>query len=124
MYTLSVETKFSAAHLLRDYPGKCSEIHGHNWKIKVSDRCKKLSDTGISIDFDELKEIVNETVKQLDHKNLNEVEYFTYMNPSSENIARFIYTGIAENLPEYIAMHSVQVWESETNSVIYTEESE
>ena len=122
MYILSIETKFAAAHFLRDFPGKCSKIHGHTWKVKVSVTVKKLDDTGVGIDFDELKEIVNDVIKKLDHENLNEREYFTYMNPSSENIARFIYNEIAEIIPHYVSIKSVQVWESDTNSVTYTEE--
>ena len=123
MYILSVETRFSAAHLLRDFPGKCAEIHGHTWKVRVNVACKKLSETGIAIDFEELRALVSEVIIKLDHKNLNDIEYFSYQNPSSENIARFIYNEVAENLPQYISMKSVQVWESDSNSVTYTEES-
>jgi len=122
MYILSVDTRFSAAHLLRDFPGKCAGLHGHNWKVKVDVTCKKLSETGIAIDFEDLRVIVNEVIVKLDHKNLNELEYFSFQNPSSENIARFIYNELVERLPSYISMKSVQVWESDSNSVTYTEE--
>ena len=122
MYILSVETGFSAAHSLRDFPGKCSETHGHNWKVKVDIKCHKLDNFGMVMDFDELTEIVNEVVKKLDHKNLNEIDPFSFTNPTSENIARYIYSEVAENLPNYISVKSVQVWESDTTSVIYSEE--
>ena len=122
MYVLSVESRFAAAHLLRDFPGKCSEIHGHTWKVKVEVKCSRLDDVGIVIDFEELKEIVNEIIERLDHKYLNEVEYFTFTNPTSENIARYIYIEVSQDLPQYISMKSVQVWESDTTSVTYSEE--
>ena len=122
MYILSIETKFAAAHSLRDFPGKCAELHGHTWKVKVDVKCNKLDNIGVVIDFDELKEIINEIIARLDHKNLNEVEYFTFTNPTSENLARYIYHEVAQNIPEYISVKSIQVWESDTASVTYSEE--
>ncbi len=121
MYTISIEGKFSAAHSLRDYSGPCANIHGHNYKVVVSVECEKLDDVGMAIDFHDLKKITNSTLDQFDHKNLNEMDIFSYQNPTAEHIARMIYNMIHENLPPYVRLKSVAVFESDTCSVTYSE---
>ena len=121
MYTVSIEDSFAAAHSLRDYDGKCANLHGHNWKIVVKVLTEKLDDAGIAIDFHDLKAITKEFIDLLDHKNLNELDYFSYQNPTSENIARFLYAKIQERLPSYIKIDEIEVIESEGCSVIYAE---
>ena len=121
MFAVSIEDKFSAAHLLRDYKGKCAQLHGHNWKVTVKVHVDKLDDIGIAIDFHELKSITKEVMDELDHKNLNDLDFFSYHNPSSENIARFIFQKIQDQLPVYVKLDEVAVVESEGCTIRYSE---
>ncbi len=123
MYTLSVETKFSSAHQLRQYKGKCENLHGHSWKVRVCITASKLNDIGLAIDFTELKLITNEIVGPLDHVCLNDLPQFSEINPSSENIARWIFESVKRKLAGHqVTLKSVTVWESETASAMYSEE--
>lgn len=122
MYILTVEDKFSSAHQLRGYKGKCENIHGHNWKVVVSVRGEKLNNIGLLIDFNDLKSMLKKVTDLLDHKNINEVEPFGELNPSSENIAKFISDKIQSELAvsfSGIAVDSVTVWESDTSRCTY-----
>jgi len=122
MYELMVESQFSAAHQLRGYKGKCENLHGHNWKVQVVVTAERLNETGIAIDFHELKKITHEVLSTIDHSNLNEVFPFTEINPSSENIAKWLYDSIKKKINnDNINVSSVTVWESETASATYYE---
>jgi len=122
MFELSIEQQFSAAHQLRGYKGKCESIHGHNWRVQVTVSSNKLNDIGIVIDFKELKEIVSEVISPLDHALLNDVFPFTEINPSSENIARWIFESMKKRLRKKgCNITSVTVWENETSSATYYE---
>lgn len=124
MYKLMVETDFSAAHQLRGYKGKCENLHGHNWKVQVSVISEVLNEIELVIDFHELKEITREIVSNLDHKIINNVYPFMEKNPSSENIAKWIYDSLKEKLKvkyDHIEVSSVTVWESSTASATYYE---
>jgi len=123
MYELTVETTFSAAHQLRGYKGKCEHLHGHNWKVQVHVSAKKLNSIDIAIDFHELKDLLREVVASLDHSMLNEVFPFTEKNPSSENIAKWIYDCLSKKLKKKgVMLSAVTVWESETASATYYED--
>lgn len=123
MYELMIETSFASAHQLRGYKGKCENLHGHNWKVQAYVTAEKLNEIDIAIDFHDLKRITNEIVSQLDHKFLNDVFPFTEKNPSSENIARWIFDSLKKRLIEYnVKVSAVTVWESETASATYYEE--
>lgn len=123
MYDLTVETTFSAAHQLRGYKGKCEHLHGHNWKVQVHVSAKKLNSIDIAIDFHELKDLLREVVAPLDHSMLNEVFPFTEKNPSSENIAKWIYDCLSKKLKKKgVMLSAVTVWESETASATYYED--
>ncbi len=124
MYKLMIETDFSAAHQLRGYKGKCENLHGHNWKVQVSVISEVLNEIELVIDFHELKEITKEIVSNLDHKIINNVYPFMEKNPSSENIAKWIYDSLKEKLKakyDHIEVSSVTVWESSTASATYYE---
>lgn len=122
MYELMIESQFASAHQLRGYKGKCEELHGHNWRAQVTVSSDKLNDIGIVVDFHELKETVNEVVLSLDHTFLNKLFPFTEKNPSSENIARWIYESVKKKIGEdHYSVSSVTVWESETASATYYE---
>ncbi len=120
MYDIFIKTHFSSGHHLRDYPGSCELPHGHNWKVTVTVRAHELDKLGMGIDFKVLKKRVNLVVDTLDHRNLNEMEPFTTINPSSENLARYIYEHLAATLDhERYHLYSVTVFETDTSGLTY-----
>ncbi len=116
MYNIKVESNFSAAHNLRGYKGKCEELHGHNWKVEVMVCRDKLDKTGMVLDFEYLKTQLNKVLEKLDHKYLNALSYFKKVNPTSENIAKYIYDDLK---PKILNLKSVTVWESDNSSATY-----
>ncbi|MBA3070934.1 MAG: 6-carboxytetrahydropterin synthase QueD [Nitrospirae bacterium] len=122
MFELMVDTTFAAAHRLRGYKGKCEQMHGHNWKVQAHVVAEKLNDIDIAIDFHDLKELLNEVITPLDHSFLNDIFPFTEKNPSSENIAKWIYDSLNKKLSdEHVQVSAVTVWESETTAATYYE---
>lgn len=123
MYELTVETSFSAAHQIRGYKGKCENVHGHNWKVHVHVSSQSLDEIDLVMDFGELKRMAKEIVAQLDHCFLNDVFPFTEINPSSENIAKWIFDSLKKKIKdESIRVAAVTVWESESSSCTYYED--
>ena len=121
MYELKTISQFGAAHQLRDIGGKCENLHGHNWKIETYVKGEELDKNGLLVDFKVIKEAVEKILDELDHKFLNELEYFKDMNPSSENIARFIYEALSGELNrENIKVSRITVWESDSACATYT----
>lgn len=118
MYSIKIEASFSAAHNLRGYKGKCEELHGHNWKVELAVSADSLDKTGMVCDFGFLKAELNRVFEKLDHKYLNDVEYFKKVNPTSENIAKYIYDSVK---PVIRNIASVTVWENNTSSAVYYE---
>ena len=120
MYEVMVEGSFSAAHNLRGYKKKCEKLHGHNWKVRVGIRGGDLDSTGMLIDFREVKDYLEGILEGLDHKYLNEISHFKVTNPTSENIARFIYDELKIRLKSsHYRVSNVTVWESDTASAAY-----
>ena len=120
MYLTSISTTFSAAHFLREYEGRCENLHGHNWRVEVTVRCSDLDKAGMGVDFRVLKERTAAVLARLDHSVVNEQEPFTSENPSSENLARFIFDELAAALDDdRVKMHAVVVWESDTSRAEY-----
>ncbi len=122
MYILTVEDNFSSAHQLRGYKGKCENMHGHNWKVTLSIKGSELDNIGLLIDFHEIKGILKDIMNYLDHKNLNETAPFDTINPSSENIARYICEEVERSLKtgyKGVTAESVTVWESGTSRCTY-----
>jgi len=123
MYEVTIKQSFSAAHILKEIGGMCERLHGHNFIVEVSVSSHKLTNAGILIDFRLLKEWTEEILKELDHKDLNEVDYFTNINPSAENIARFVYDRISEKVrTNNLDVSQITVWESEDARVTYSGE--
>ncbi len=121
MYEVTIKKSFSAAHLLKEIGGKCEELHGHNFLVEVSVAAESLNSEGLLIDFRVLKRWTDEVLEQLDHKYLNELEYFKSINPSSEQIARFLYDRIGEKARQAnVTLSRVTVWESENSRVSYS----
>ena len=122
MFELSVEVSFSAAHQLRGYKGKCENMHGHNWKVQVSVMSEDLNDIDLVIDFHELKKMAREVIAPLDHAYLNDIFPFTEKNPSSENMAKWIFDCMKKKIADNaVRVSAVTVWESDTSSATYSE---
>ncbi len=122
MYELVVRRKFSAAHQLRGYEGKCEALHGHTYAIEVYIRAEKLNNIGLAVDFKKLKEIIDNVLERYDHSFINQVPPFDEQNPSAENMARVIYGEVNKDLPEGAALARVMLWESEDAGAAYFEE--
>lgn len=124
MFELSIKTKFEAAHRLPGYSGKCERLHGHNWVIEVIVNGSKLDKLGMLIDFGILKKSVADVTDKLDHYYLNEQEPFKEINPTAENIAKYIYVEL-KKMPIFsdsVSLKTVKVWESEMSAVSYMED--
>lgn len=114
LYELMIESSFSAAHYLRGYKGRCETLHGHNFRVQVEAKSQKLNELGMVIDFKELRDVLNGVIKELDHKNLNELDAFRDENPTSENIAKYIYYQIQKSIAtKFQLLSKVRVWETE-----------
>lgn len=115
-YELSVLKSFSAAHALREYKGKCENLHGHNWKIQATFTGNRLNGTGMLIDFTDIKAFLDEIIEKLDHHFLNETSPFDKINPTAENIAAYIFTQLQQYETETAKVSAVTVWESDVSS--------
>jgi 6-pyruvoyltetrahydropterin/6-carboxytetrahydropterin synthase len=123
-FVLKTLLDFASAHSLRGYPGDCANLHGHNWKIEVEIVGQELNDIGMIIDFKQIKKHAKEVVKELDHKFLNDIEYFKTVNPTAENIAQYLFRQIQQRIEApNVTMHQITVWENDRNCVIYSEPS-
>ncbi|HVY61554.1 MAG TPA: 6-carboxytetrahydropterin synthase QueD [Planctomycetota bacterium] len=120
MYLLTYRTDFAAAHQLRGYRGKCENLHGHNFKVEVTVKGTELDRCGMLVDFMDLKAAVNGCLETLDHRNLNDLPYFaTTVNPSAENVARYVYEEVAKALPKVATVEQVTVYETDRCSATY-----
>ena len=123
IFEINVKTHFSAAHSLRGYQGDCAGIHGHNWTVEVFVRCRELDEIGIGIDFRDVKQTVGDVLGGLDHFNLNEHPAFKEINPTSENIARFLYNELNKKLnSDKVKVSRVMVSETPNTGACYWEE--
>jgi 6-pyruvoyltetrahydropterin/6-carboxytetrahydropterin synthase len=124
MYELKIITEFSAAHKLRNFRGKCESLHGHNWKIEVVLSGTDLDERGLVLDFADVKAATSDIMSEIDHRYLNELPFFTEHNPSSENIARYIFQQLREKLAnDRVRIKSVTAWESQDACATYLGES-
>ncbi len=122
MYKLNVISEFSSAHRLEGYQGACHNLHGHNWKVRVGILASKTDNIGMTLDFGIVKQNLNKIMEELDHQYLNDLECFKNINPTSENIARYIFDGLSLKLnAEFIRVTEVEVWESDRSSMVYFE---
>jgi 6-pyruvoyltetrahydropterin/6-carboxytetrahydropterin synthase len=122
MYQITVITHFAAAHQLRNFKGKCENLHGHNWKVEATLRGEGLTGEGLLIDFQQVRDTTNAILEELDHSFLNELPAFKYQNPSSENIAAYIFRELSKRLNDSkVRVSLVTAWESDTASAGYGE---
>src|SRR3990172_323920 len=121
-YSLKILTDFACAHTLRDYPGECRRMHGHNWKVEVEVVASKLDEFGMGIDFKVIKNAARSLAKTLDHRYLNDIEPFDKINPTAENIAAYFYKNLAKTLNSaHVQVSAVTLWETERACVRYSD---
>ena len=118
MFEICVEHTFAAAHFLRNYYGKCENLHGHNYRVQVGMEGSELDASGLLYDFAKLKKQLRETSSYLDHHLLNEIKPFDSINPSAENIAKFICDEMQKGLDSGSVAY-VKVWETDTSFAVY-----
>jgi 6-pyruvoyltetrahydropterin/6-carboxytetrahydropterin synthase len=122
MFEVAVEQNFASAHALRNYKGRCENVHGHNWKVRVVIEGEKLDATGMLVDFLDVKSFMGEILDRIDHQFLNEIPPFDSINPSAENIAEYFYqqlTGKFAETPVPVRIREVKIWETEIQSATY-----
>lgn len=119
MYQLEIVEKFSAAHALRDYPGVCARIHGHNWTLKIGLTAQTTDERGMTIDYADLKKIVGKLIEEFDHNFFNDHPYFKTVNPTSKKIAEYLYGRLETQLLDRIQLEYVQIAETENFLVTY-----
>ncbi len=124
MFEVSVEYSFAAGHALRHYKGKCENVHGHNYRIQVTVEGERLNSIGLLIDFVDMKKNLRATADRLDHQFINDLEPFTVLNPSAENIAKYFYDHLHPTLkvdPEQglVRIACITVWETDTSIARY-----
>lgn len=123
MFELDVIREFSSAHCLKGYCGNCSEKHGHNWSVQVFIRSEKLDEIGIAVDFKALKRELDALLGELDHRDLNSIPPFDKLNPTSENIAMYIYKRLSEKLNgNGVKVYRVRVGENASSGASYFED--
>ena len=125
MFEVTVDAGFSSGHYLRNYHGKCENPHGHNYKVRVTLIGKELDASGMLLDFKMLKEVMRPVIDRIDHQMLNDLEPFTILNPSAENLARYFYQQTNVQLFEMSAgrvqVKDCTVWETDTTTATYYE---
>ena len=125
LYTLKIVTDFAAAHTLKDYPGACSRMHGHNWKVEVEVQATHLDEIGMGIDFKLIKQATRKVTDELDHYYLNDIPPFDRVNPTAENIASYIYQAVSELINnDRVKVSAVTLWETERACVRYEQLSD
>ena len=125
MFEVTVEDTFAAGHYLRNYKGKCENPHGHNYKIRVTLAAEELDKAGLLLDFKDLREVMKQVIERLDHQMINEIEPFTVINPSAENLAKYFYhesyVGLQRATNQRVRVKSVTVFETDTTTATYWE---
>jgi len=120
MFEVSVEQTFAAGHALRNYRGKCENVHGHNYRVRITMAGPELDETGLLVDFVEVKNLMSEVIDYLDHRFMNDLAPFDAINPSAENIAKYFYDRVAAGLKAGgVWISEVKIWETDTSSAVY-----
>ena len=125
MFEVSVDETFASGHALRGYRGKCENVHGHNYKVRVTLAGEQLDSIGLLFDFRHIKTVLNEITEVLDHKYLNDLEPFREHNPSAENMAKYIYDEFKRLLQTRtkgrVQLRRIKLWETDTTTATYFE---
>ncbi len=125
MFEVTVDAGFSSGHYLRNYRGKCENPHGHNYKVQVTLQGKELDEAGLLLDFKLLKQVLRPVVEYLDHQMINDLEPFTTVNPSAENLAKYFFDETNKQLAGMtggrVTVKSSTIFETDTSSAVYYE---
>ena len=125
MFEVTVEDTFAAGHYLRNYKGKCENPHGHNYKVRITLRGERLDHAGLLLDFKDLKHVMRPVIDRIDHQMLNDLEPFTEINPSAENLARYFYDETNKQLAEMtdgrVHVKDCTIYETDTTTATYYE---
>ncbi len=124
MFEISADQTFAAGHALRGYKGKCENVHGHNYRIRVTLQGEKLNSIGLLVDFVVLKRAMKEIIEYWDHRYINDLPPFDTLNPTAENMALWFCEQMEERLQSGlaevpVAIKEVVVWETEKNIATY-----
>jgi 6-pyruvoyltetrahydropterin/6-carboxytetrahydropterin synthase len=121
MFEVSVEQSFAAGHALRNYKGKCENVHGHNYRVRVTVAGEQLDAAGLLVDFLEIKRMMGSAIEYLDHRFINDLAPFDAINPSAENIAKYFYDRLSTELKNQVPVRiaEIRVWETDTSSAVY-----
>jgi len=121
MFEISVEQTFAAGHALRNYKGKCENVHGHNYRVRVTIEGEQLDATGLLVDFVDVKRLMGGAIEYLDHRFINDLAPFDKINPSAENIAKYFYDRLHDGLKNQppVRILEIRVWETDTSSAVY-----
>ena len=121
MFEVSVDRTFAAGHALRNYKGKCENVHGHNYKVQITVRGEQLDAAGLLVDFIDLKRLTDEVIEYLDHRFINDLAPFDVLNPSAENLAKYFHDRVSAGFKSDMAVRiaEVRVWETDTSSAVY-----
>jgi len=121
MFEIVVEHTFAAAHALRNYKGKCENVHGHNYRVRVTIAGEQLDPNGLLVDFVDIKRLMGGAIEYLDHRFINDLAPFDEINPSAENIAKYFYDRLHEGLTNTVPVEisEIRVWETDTSSAVY-----
>ena len=125
MFEVTVDDSFAAGHYLRNYKGKCENPHGHNYKVRITLAGNQLDKAGLLLDFKDLREVMRHVIERLDHQMINEVEPFTTLNPSAENLAKYFYDESNSRLQRTtggrVRIKQVTIYETDTTTATYSE---
>jgi len=125
MFEVTVEADFSSGHYLRNYKGKCENPHGHNYKVRVTLTGAELDRAGLLVDFKLLKQVLRPVIERIDHQMLNDLEPFTELNPSAENLAKYFYEETNHRLADVtsgrVRVKDCTIWETDTTTATYYE---
>lgn len=122
MFEVIIEETFAAGHALRNYRGKCENVHGHNYRVQVSIEGPQLDGIGLLMDFTHVKHALRGIIAEIDHQFLNDLKPFKTVNPSAENMAKYFYEEMTARLPELpvgAKLTEAIVWETDTACAVY-----
>jgi 6-pyruvoyltetrahydropterin/6-carboxytetrahydropterin synthase len=125
MFVVSVQAHYDSAHFLRNYKGKCENLHGHRYVVEVALTSNELNQAGLAFDFVDVKRHTRELADWLDHQNINDLPPFDEIEPSAENQAKFFFDELKQRLPEAMAdaLLYTRIWETPTQFAQYSEKT-
>jgi 6-pyruvoyltetrahydropterin/6-carboxytetrahydropterin synthase len=125
MFEVTVEDSFAAGHYLRNYKGKCENPHGHNYKVRLTLAGQQLDKAGLLLDFKDVRDLMKNVIDRFDHQMINEIEPFTALNPSAENLAKYFYHEANLRLGHLthgrVRVKNVTIFETDFTTATYSE---